>query len=58
MAENEILIGSVGGMSLAIIVESIDLAVWLGNAVDRIAVAILALGVLVDVVTQVDNVWN
>ena len=57
VGSEKIEIGAVGCEALAVVVEGGDDAFGLGDAVDAVAVAVVTVaGVLVDVVTKVDDV--
>lgn len=56
MTQNQVMVRSVGGMSLPIIIKSIDLSVRQGDAADGVAPAILTISVLVDVVSKMKHI--
>lgn len=56
MTQNQIMVRSVGGMSLPIVIKSIDLSVRQGDAADGVAPAILTISVLVDVVSKMKHI--
>lgn len=56
MAQQEVQVGPICGMTLAVVVQSIDLAIWKRNSSDAVAPAIIPVGVLVQIVSQMEDV--
>lgn len=50
MAQQKIQISSVGGVSLSVVVQSVDLTIWEWNAPKGVSPTIFAVSILVDVV--------
>lgn len=58
MAQQQVKIGAVCGQPLSVVVQGIDLTIRLWDPTDSFSVPIIAIGVLVDVVTEKDNIVN
>lgn len=56
MAQQEVTIGAVCSQSLSIVVESVDLAIRLRDPTDALAIPIVTIGILVEVVPQMDDI--
>jgi hypothetical protein len=58
VALDEVKIGTVGSQTLAVVVQSEDLAVRQRDTSDTVAPAIVAIFVFVDVVSKMNNIVN
>jgi hypothetical protein len=58
VAGHQVKIGAVGGNSLAIVVEGVDLLVWERNAADGLTPAVVSVGIFIYVVSEMDNIIN
>lgn len=55
-AGNGVEVGTVAGVALAVVVEGARLDIGLRSAADGVAPAVCALGILVDKITEMENV--
>lgn len=58
VAEEKIEVGAVRRVTLPVVVEGVDFSVWLGDAAYGSAVPIFAVFVLVQIVSEMDDIVN
>ena len=58
VAKEKIEVGTVGGVALPVVVEGVDLALRLGDAIYLSPISVVAVLILVQVVSEVDDVVN
>ncbi len=56
VASNQIQVGTVCGVALAVIIKRIDLSIWQWDTTNSLSPAVIAISVFVDIVTKVKNV--
>lgn len=56
MAQLKVEIKAIGGISLTVVVKSVDRSVWQRNPFDCLTIAIIAIFIFVDIVTQMQDI--